>query len=305
MRHTPTKKLHQHHVASTQSRTHRRVVLYLVVIAFTSVCALFLAYANSQQLREARAVANSQQKTFAALDKQLAETLARRVAEAKKAEAAAKAKADEDSALRAQQSTANPSGTLATATCSTQSPDSITVVINKRHCFSPLEWAPPDLTSFNGFLLRSEAAAQLRAMTDAASLAGMSFEPSSAYRSYANQVVTYNNWVAVNGSQAAADTVSARPGYSEHQTGLAIDLKAGGCTLECFGSTAQYQWLLAHASDYGFIERYPSGLTSITGYSPEAWHWRYVGTATAKDMKQKGIQTLEQYLGIAGGDYAQ
>lgn len=140
-------------------------------------------------------------------------------------------------------------------------------------------------------------------MMNAAALAGTPFDMSSAYRSYANQVATYNNWVAVNGSQAAADTVSARPGYSEHQTGLAADLKVGGCALECFGSTSQYQWLKQHAADYGFIERYPQGLTSITGYSPESWHWRYVGTNIAQDMKAKSIQTLEQYFGISGGDY--
>jgi D-alanyl-D-alanine carboxypeptidase len=140
-------------------------------------------------------------------------------------------------------------------------------------------------------------------MNDAAA-SGNGFALSSAYRSYANQVATYNNWVAINGSAAAADTVSARPGYSEHQTGLAADLKVGSCVLECFGGTTQYAWLQAHASDYGFIERYPDGLTSITGYSPEAWHWRYVGPITAKDLKTKGIQTLEEYFGISGGDYA-
>lgn len=137
----------------------------------------------------------------------------------------------------------------------------------------------------------------------AAVAAGLGFDLSSAYRSYSDQQVTYNNWVRVNGSQAAADTVSARPGYSEHQTGLAADLKVGGCALECFANTAQYTWLTQHAANYGFIQRYPVGLTSITGYSPEAWHWRYVGVATATDMKAKGIQTLEQYFGITGGDY--
>lgn len=137
----------------------------------------------------------------------------------------------------------------------------------------------------------------------AAANAGVGFSLSSAYRSYDNQVVTYNNWVNVNGSVAAADTVSARPGFSEHQTGLAADLKTGNCVLDCFGGTGSYTWLQQHAAEYGFIERYPSGLTAITGYAPEAWHWRYIGASAATDMKTKGIQTLETYFNISGGDY--
>lgn len=140
-------------------------------------------------------------------------------------------------------------------------------------------------------------------MIQDATAAGQGFDLSSAYRSYDNQVTTYNTWVTVNGSAALADTVSARPGYSEHQTGLAADLKVGSCVLECFGTTSTYTWLREHAATYGFIERYPQGLSDITGYAPEAWHWRYVGPATAQDMKQKGIQTLEQYFGISGGSY--
>ncbi len=132
---------------------------------------------------------------------------------------------------------------------------------------------------------------------------GISISASSSYRSYAAQVATYNHWVAVNGSIAAADQVSARPGYSEHQTGLAVDVSSNGCSLDCFASSPAYAWMQSHAAEYGFIERYPSGLTSITGYSPEAWHYRYVGVAVAKDMKNTSVKTLEQYWNVAGGDY--
>ncbi|MBC7459454.1 M15 family metallopeptidase, partial [Candidatus Saccharibacteria bacterium] len=121
---------------------------------------------------------------------------------------------------------------------------------------------------------------------------------------YSSQVSTYKYWVGVSGA-AGADTYSARPGYSEHQTGLAFDVadSAGAYPLDSFKKTSQYQWLLANAANYGFIQRYYAGYTSITGYTAEEWHYRYVGVAVAKDMASKGIKTLEQYWGVSGGDY--
>jgi len=187
--------------------------------------------------------------------------------------------------------------------CDVSNPTSITVVVNKKHCINPLSWAPTDLATLDGYLMRGITADHMQQMMQAATAAGLPFGLTSAYRSYGDQVATYNNWVQVNGSTAAADTVSARPGYSEHQTGLAADLDTGSCVLECFGGTAQYAWLKQNAASFGFIERYPSGLTGVTGYSPEPWHWRYVGSDTALAMKRAGVQTLEEYLGISGGDY--
>jgi len=193
--------------------------------------------------------------------------------------------------------------TTAAAHCDVNNPASITIVVNKKHCINPPSWAPPDLTSLNGYLMRAVTADHMQQMMQAAAAAGLPFGLTSAYRSYSDQVATYNNWVQVNGSTESADTVSARPGYSEHQTGLAADLDTSGCVLECFGGTAQYAWLKQNAANFGFIERYPSGLTGVTGYSPEPWHWRYVGADTALAMKRSGVQTLEEYLGISGGDY--
>jgi len=198
--------------------------------------------------------------------------------------------------------TATPT-TNAAAHCDVGNPTSITVVVNKKHCINPPSWAPADLTSLKGYLMRGVTADHMQQMIQAATAAGLPFGLTSAYRSYSDQVATYNNWVQVNGSTTAADTVSARPGYSEHQTGLAADLDTGSCVLECFGGTAQYAWLKQNAASFGFIERYPSGLTGVTGYSPEPWHWRYVGSETALAMKRSGVQTLEEYLGISGGDY--
>ena len=281
----------------------RYVISVLIVITVSSFALLFLAYANWQQVADAKARQTAQANSFADLDSRIKKTLVDRAERARRAEETARENAA--SAMAAQQTAAstNPTGTVGSVACTVTQPDSLAVVVNKKHCFQPIDWAPSDLTSVNGYLLRASAASAMSTMMNAAALVGAPFDMSSAYRSYANQVATYNNWVAVNGSQAAADTVSARPGYSEHQTGLAADLKVGGCALECFGSTSQYQWLKQHAADYGFIERYPSGLTSITGYSSESWHWRYVGTNIAQDMKAKNIQTLEQYFGISGGDY--
>lgn len=165
------------------------------------------------------------------------------------------------------------------------------VIVNKKHCLTPLSYYPPDLQTVYGATLSAKAAGAFSALYSAAEAAGVGFQTSSSFRSYDNQVSTYNYWVQVGGSIAAADTGSARPGFSEHQTGYAADLAVGGCNLDCFTGTAQYQWLQAHAAEYGFIERYPSGYEAITGYRAESWHWRYVGTAIAQAMKASGTKS--------------
>ncbi|MEW4354052.1 LD-carboxypeptidase LdcB/DacB [Streptococcus pneumoniae] len=120
----------------------------------------------------------------------------------------------------------------------------------------------------------------------------------SGFRSYDTQVSLYNNYVAQDG-QAAADRYSARPGYSEHQTGLAYDL------IDTTGNLVQEEkaskWLLKHAADYGFVVRYLYGKEKETGYMPEEWHLRYVGKE-AKDIAKSGL-SLEEYYGFTGGDY--
>ena len=286
--------------ASLRQRKNRPVALALTILALIAAAGLFLSYANWKQQQNAEALQTTTAKESARIDANVKAALAAKIEKARKAEADAKAQA----AKNTPQLSNPPLTQTKAAICDVKDPSSITTIINKKHCFNPSNWAPNNLVSLNGFYLQSEAAAQLATMMNDAATAGVGFSMSSAYRSYENQVATYNTWVATNGSVAAADTVSARPGYSEHQTGLAADFKAGNCVLECFAGTSQYQWLVAHAVDYGFIERYPEGLTAITGYSPEAWHWRYVGVTIAKDMKAKGIQTMEEYFGITGGGYA-
>ena len=120
----------------------------------------------------------------------------------------------------------------------------------------------------------------------------------SGFRSYGTQAQLYQSYVNREG-QAAADRYSARPGYSEHQTGLAFDvIGTNGRLVEDAGAA---QWLLDHAADYGFVVRYLKGKESVTGYMHEEWHLRYVGKE-AKEIAASGL-TLEEYYGFDGGDY--
>jgi D-alanyl-D-alanine carboxypeptidase len=185
---------------------------------------------------------------------------------------------------------------------STTDPASIWVVVNKQHPLQPQTYAPTDLqTVGGGHYLRAEAAAALAQMIAGAKQAGLTITPASGYRSYATQTTVYNNEVAANG-QDRADSQSARPGYSEHQTGLAVDIAGGGCSIDdCFGDTAEGKWTAANAYKYGYILRYVADSTTVTGYRGEAWHFRYVGSDLATEMHSRGILTLEEFFGISGG----
>lgn len=181
-------------------------------------------------------------------------------------------------------------------------PSSVGAVINKRRPNWPINLTPPDLVWTGSQLMRSEAAYQLSMLVAGASSAGVPIVNVSGFRSYDTQVGLYNSYVSRYG-QAAADTISARPGYSEHQTGLAMDIgnPNGSCSLEaCFANTPAGQFAAANAWRYGFIIRYTSGYDSITGYTYEPWHLRYIGVRTATDMHNRGYQTLEQYFGLPG-----
>ena len=142
--------------------------------------------------------------------------------------------------------------------------------------------------------LDANAYAAFTKLQAGAAQAGHSIPLISGYRSYSYQASLYNSYVAQDG-QAAADRYSARPGHSEHQSGLAMDV---GAIDSNYGNTAAGKWLAAHCADYGFILRYPQGKESITGYMYEPWHIRYVGVKTAKAIMDADI-TLEEYLGIA------
>lgn len=120
----------------------------------------------------------------------------------------------------------------------------------------------------------------------------------SGFRSYETQVKLYQDYVNQDG-KAEADRYSARPGYSEHQTGLAFDLIGTNGNLVTEEKAAQ--WLLDHAADYGFVVRYLKGKEKETGYMAEEWHLRYVGKE-AKEIAASGL-SLEEYYGFEGGDY--
>ncbi len=139
----------------------------------------------------------------------------------------------------------------------------------------------------------NEAANALSNLQSAAAQAGYSMPLLSGFRSYETQKVLYNSYVAVDGVEVA-DTYSARPGHSEHQTGLAFDV---GELDYGYGDTAAGAWLREHAHEYGFIIRYLKGKENITGYNYEPWHIRYVGANVATEIYNRGI-TLEEYLGI-------
>ena len=109
--------------------------------------------------------------------------------------------------------------------------------------------------------------------------------------------------------QAGADLISARPGFSEHQTGLAADVVAcagGRCgAIEQLAGTPQGAWVAEHAWEHGYIVRYQDGQTPITGYQPEPWHLRYIGPDLARAYREGGFRTLEEFFGLpAAPDYA-
>ncbi|MHA7262049.1 M15 family metallopeptidase [Arthrobacter sp. TMN-37] len=188
-------------------------------------------------------------------------------------------------------------------------PASSGVVVNKRRPLSPRDFVPPELVvpdvertvAADRVRLRPDAAAAVEKMFAAAAADGVGLTLVSGYRSFAEQEATYNHWVDQYGDPGQADKVSARAGYSEHQTGLAFDIGQadGACTLVlCFRDTAAARWTAAHAAAYGFILRYPMGHHEVTGFSAESWHYRYVGPEIAGAMKAEGTPTLEKHFGL-------
>lgn len=192
-------------------------------------------------------------------------------------------------------------------------PTSIWVVADKLRPLNPKNYVPPDLietpvANVNPPTLRKEAAGAMVQMFAAAKAEGAGdMTLQSAYRSYNVQVNVYNGYVNSAG-QAGADAQSARPGFSEHQTGLAADISALPlkCALAaCFGDTPQGKWLVANAYRFGYLLRYPADKVAITGYMYEPWHFRYIGVALATEMHDKGVTTLEEFFGLpAAPDYA-
>jgi len=174
-------------------------------------------------------------------------------------------------------------------------PRSTLVLVNKHYALAS-DFAPELELLGSGYgkgSLQPEAARQFRAMADAARADGISLRSVSAYRSYSTQRYTYNTYLAQY-SQGVVDNFSARPGHSEHQTGLALDINAARTSAH-FENTAAYAWLQENCARFGFILRYPQDKTHITGYRFEPWHYRYVGTAAAAVCMKEGL-TWEEFI---------
>ena len=188
-------------------------------------------------------------------------------------------------------------------------PASIWVVVNKKNAL-PIGYKPADLTVPNVALRLSKtheqmqfsgkAVPDLEAMFAAAQKDGVELVFGSAYRSGVLQKQFYDSYVARDGRDKA-DTYSARPGHSEHQTGLAVDITRadGKCHLEkCFEDTPEGKWIAANSYKYGFILRYLEGKEAITGYTYEPWHLRFVGRELALEMNKHNMLTLEEFFGL-------
>jgi len=187
-------------------------------------------------------------------------------------------------------------------------PASTLVLINKKHSL-PSDYIPDNLVvpnvsfPFEEYnpkkLMRQDAAWAIEQLFQKADQDNISLYALSGYRSYNRQKAIFGSNVKEHG-MAVANQTSAKPGESEHQTGLAMDLTSPSVNLQLsqyFGQTREGRWLKQNAPDFGFIIRYPSGKEEITGYQYEPWHIRYVGTPAALDISHNNL-TLEEYLGV-------
>lgn len=167
----------------------------------------------------------------------------------------------------------------------------------------PQTYVPPDLVPVSQAGIEGSGKVRLvmiddlRAMADAARADGAGIAVQSAYRSYEQQVKTFRTWVALYGRERAL-RISARPGHSEHQLGLAIDFRSdsGGSPFEGdWGLTPAGQWMAANAWQYGFVMSYPKGKLKVTCYEYEPWHFRYLGRELAKSVYDSGL-TIREHL---------
>lgn len=190
---------------------------------------------------------------------------------------------------------------------SLRDPAHVWFVVNKTLPMKPIDYAPVDWAAPSGIPLgnlaavRTDIAPTVTAMSEASVAAGAGrIGMQNGYRGYAVQQRIHDERVASLG-KADGERLAARPGYSEHQSGIAMDVF--GCTPGCssseqFGSTATYTWVVEHGWEYGWIIRYEDGQTPITGYDPEAWHLRYIGPELAAAYHAGGFHTLEEFFGL-------
>lgn len=172
------------------------------------------------------------------------------------------------------------------------------MLVNKYNYLSEI-YTPKNLVvmkttyAFNNNAVIGEVYNQFREMHKAAKLENYTLVVKSSYRSFENQKARYDA-VFDSNNASKADAITARPGYSEHETGLAIDIMAFGTSPKSFEETNEYQWLMANAHKYGFIERFPLDLEKVTGFVYEPGHYRYVGIDVATKIFKLKI-TFDEY----------
>lgn len=192
-----------------------------------------------------------------------------------------------------------------------QDPTDLLLLVNKQNKAPavPMTLVKPDVTPTSpskaeNIYMRPEAASALEALFAAASDEGLTLYATSGFRSYSTQKAIFNRKLETM-SERAANASVAKAGYSEHQTGLAMDIE-GETTLgtgltEQFGESPEGIWVAEHCHEYGFIIRYPEGKTKITGYIYEPWHLRYVGKEHAQKIAELDI-TFEEYILMLRGE---
>lgn len=175
-----------------------------------------------------------------------------------------------------------------------------TILVNK-YIYLPDDYVPNNLTTISNNFSSSnrqlvyEAKEAFEKMASSAKEQGYTIRAISAYRSYEYQKGLYDNYVKKDGIEKA-DTYSARPGFSEHQTGLVVDIDNGTVDYNNFENTKEFKWMDENAHLYGFILRYPKEKECITGYDYESWHYRYVGETIATFIKNNNLTYDEYYV---------
>ena len=195
-----------------------------------------------------------------------------------------------------------------------QDPTDILILVNKQNRAPavPVTLVKPDVTPTEpayseSIYMRPEAARALEELFDGAQQAGITLYATSGFRSYSTQKAIFERKLETM-SERSANASVAKPGYSEHQTGLAMDIegestKNTGLT-EAFGESPEGIWVAENCHEYGFIIRYPKDKTDITGYVYEPWHLRYVGLEAAEEITELGV-TFEEYILMVRGDRIQ
>ena len=178
--------------------------------------------------------------------------------------------------------------------------DTFYPLVNKFNCLTS-NYIPSSLELLDnryaksGIYLVREAKKNLENLINDASNIGLNIRVVSAYRSYTYQEKLYNNYVKKDGV-SKADTYSARAGFSEHQTGLVVDVTRAYDNFNNFENTKEYEWMINNSYKYGFILRYPKDKENITNYQFESWHYRFVGVDLASKIKDSNLTFDEYYI---------